>query len=73
MSIKNFTKLNSRTTLYIKQPSGDPENTTPLDFTITPSSQTVQEGEIVILECSGNGNPKPMINWFHHGIEIDLK
>lgn len=73
VSYENFSRTSSKTNLNIKSPSGNPENFAPPNFAIRPLSQTVREGERVILDCASNGNPKPKVTWLRNGVEIDFK
>jgi len=73
VTYENFSRLSSKTNLNIKSPSGNPENFAPPIFVVVPSTQTVHEGQQVILDCAANGNPKPKITWLRNGIDIDFK
>lgn len=79
VSYENFSRTSSKTNLNIKSPSGNPENfadfrrITPPNFAVVPLSQTVREGERVILDCAANGNEKPKVTWLRNGVEIDFK
>jgi neogenin len=73
VSYENFSRSSSKTNLNIKSSSGNPENFAPPNFAIVPSTQTVREGERVILDCASNGNPKPKVTWLRNGVEIDFK
>lgn len=73
VSYENFSRVSSKTNLNIRSPSGNPANFAPPIFVIVPSTQTVREGDQVILECGANGNPRPKILWLRNGIDIDFK
>lgn len=73
VSYDSFSRSSSKTNLNIKSPSGNPENFAPPTFAIKPATQTVKEGERVILDCASNGNPKPKVTWLRNGVEIDFK
>lgn len=73
VSYDNYSRVSSKTNLNIRSPSGNPENFAPPSFAIVPSTQTVREGDLVILECAANGNPRPKISWLRNGIDIDFK
>lgn len=73
VSYDNYSRVSSKTNLNIRSPSGNPESFAPPIFIVVPSTQTVREGDQVILECGANGNPRPKITWLRNGIDIDFK
>jgi neogenin len=72
-SYDNYSRVSSKVNLNIRSPSGQPESFAPPSFAVTPSTQTIREGDQVIFECAGNGNPRPKISWLQNGIDIDFK
>lgn len=72
VSYENYSRASSKTNLNVKSPSGNPVAFAAPNFVIRPVTQTVKEGEQVILECAANGNPKPKIIWLRNGIDIDF-
>lgn len=47
-----------------KKPKPPEEKPTLPKFTKQPKSQTVKEGEKVVLECKATGNPAPKLTWY---------
>lgn len=69
----NYSRVSSKTNLNIRSPSGNPESFAAPNFVTVPLTQTVREGDQVVLECAANGNPRPKISWLRNGIDIDFK
>ncbi|KAL7046588.1 hypothetical protein ACKWTF_002648 [Chironomus riparius] len=72
VSYESYSRASSKTNLNVKSPSGNPVAFAAPSFVIRPVTQTVKEGEQVILECAANGNPKPKVIWLRNGIDIDF-